>query len=122
MITLEYTLIQENKPVQKSLSFSKSLLTMPYNETSLFVIQVDGQSMEPRINDRALVVSDLSQREIEDEGIYLVYHEEKMWIKQAKIEGERITFVSINPDYSHLVYKENEVRVVAKALLTFTSL
>ena len=45
-----------------------------------------------------------------------------MWIKKVKVENENISFVSINKKYSHLVFKSEEVRVVARALLTFTSL
>ncbi len=78
--------------------------------------------MQPVIQDRALVVADLSQKIVEDKGIYLVYKDDKMWIKQAKQEARGMTFVSINEAFSHLVYEEIDVRVVAKAVLSFNTL
>jgi len=41
------------------------LSLIPKFYDSLFVIKVDGKSMEPVIKDRTLVVADLSQREVE---------------------------------------------------------
>lgn len=121
LITLEYvdTLDADNE--KKVLKFSTSLLKEPVNKSSLFVIKVDGESMEPVIMDRTLIVADLSQKELEDGGIYLVYYHNNMWIKKAKEKSTGMTFVSINEAYSHLVYKEAKVRVVAKAVLSFNT-
>ena len=121
-IKLEYHQEIDLKIVKKELEFSKDLLKQPYALESLFVIQVDGKSMQPHINDKALVVADLSQKEIENNGIFLVYKDDKMWIKKALIIDKKEFFVSINPDFSHLVYKKEESRIVAKAILTFTNL
>lgn len=121
-IKLEYHQEIAGKIQKKELEFSKDLLKTPYNISSLFVIQVDGKSMQTLINDKALVVADLSQKEFEDEAIFLVYKDDRMWIKKAKIIDEKEYFVSINPDFSHLVYKKEETRIIAKALLTFTNL
>ena len=75
-LTLEYTdIFDENKT--KELVFSKYLLNSDYNEKSLFPLIVDGKSMQPVINDRALIVADLSQKELISDKIYLVYYEEK---------------------------------------------
>jgi phage repressor protein C with HTH and peptisase S24 domain len=121
-IKLEYHQEIAGKIQKKELEFSKELLQTPYNLTSLFVTQVDGKSMQPLISHKALVVADLSQKEFENEAIFLVYKDEKMWIKKAKIIDNEEYFVSINPDFSHLVYKKEETRIIAKALLTFTNL
>lgn len=121
-IKLEYHQEIDLKIVKKELEFSKDLLKKPYALESLFVIQVDGKSMQPHINDKALVVADLSQKEFENNGIFLVYKDDRMWIKKALIIDEKEFFVSINPDFSHLVYKKEESRIVAKAILTFTNL
>ena len=121
-IKLEYHQEIDLKIVKKELEFSKDLLKQPYALESLFVIQVDGKSMQPHINDKALVVADLSQKEFENKGIFLVYKDDKMWIKKALIIDEKEFFVSINPNFSHLVYKKEESRIVAKAILTFTNL
>ncbi|WP_072681948.1 S24 family peptidase [Arcobacter sp. LA11] len=118
LITLEYKDIFDNNK-DKKIEFSKDLLPKKYNLNSLFVVRVDGESMQPVINDRALVVADLSQKEIINDSIYLVYKENKMWIKKALILDGKTRFVSINSDYSHLIYDLKDIHVVAKVLLTF---
>lgn len=122
LIRLEYVDILEANNEKKVLEFSSYLLEKQVNKDSLFVIKVDGKSMQPLIKDRALVVADLSNRVVEDAGIYLVYKENKMWIKQAKMELDKMTFVSINEAFSHLIYDAKNVRVVAKAVLSFNTL
>lgn len=118
-IKLDYVdVFDDNR--EKELTFSSHLIGPNINEKSLFVNIVDGKSMEPLIKHRALVVADLSQKKLEDNCIYLLYYENRMWIKRYKQKNK--TFISINKDYSHLVYKESEVYLVAKVLLTFTTL
>ena len=97
------------------------MLESSFNESSLFAIKVDGKSMQPLIKDKSLVIADLSQKEIKNEKIYLIYKDNKMWIKKAKVEKET-SFVSINKEFSHLVYKNEEVHVIARVLLTFKNL
>lgn len=123
IIELEYSDIHNNNE-KKELRFSSELLQSDYNEASLFVTYVNGKSMQPLIQDKSLVVSDLSNKELINEGIYLIYKDDAMWIKKAVFvdDSNGFIFVSINPDFSHLVYEENEVRVIAKTLLTFTNL
>ncbi len=76
--------------------------------------------MQPVINDRAVIVADLSLKEFVDGKIYLVYYDAKMWVKKYDSKSE--IFVSINPDFAHLVYKKDEIHLVAQVLLTFTTL
>ena len=121
-ITLEYHQDINGKIQKKELEFSKYLLKTPYTLESLFVIQVDGKSMEPFISNKALVIADLSQKKFENEKIFLIYKDNKMWIKKALIKENEELFVSINPDFVHLVYKKEDVRIIARAVLTFTSL
>lgn len=121
LIALDYVDVLDGKNEKKVLEFSTYLLKEPVNKDSLFVIKVDGESMQPVIKDRTLVVADLSQKAVEDESIYLVYKEDMMWIKQAKQEARGMTFVSINEAFSHLVYEETDVRVIAKAVLSFNT-
>jgi hypothetical protein len=45
-----------------------------------------------------------------------------MWIKKASMIENKEYFVSMNQGYEHLIYASSEVRIVAKALLTFTAL
>ena len=69
-IQLHYTdIFDSNK--QKELTFSKDLLPHKYSEKSLFALIVDGESMQPLIQNRAVVVCDLSLKELEDENAKL---------------------------------------------------
>ena len=119
IINLEYTDIFDEQKVKK-LTFSKHLIKSDFKEKSLFAIIVNGESMQPIINDKAVLVTDLSNKMLEDEKIYLVYYENKMWVKKYSLENKN--FYSINPKFSHLLYKDDEVQVVAKVLITFTNL
>ena len=119
IINLEYTDVFDDKKIKK-LTFSKHLLNSHFKEESLFALLVDGKSMQPVINHKAVIVADLSNKELEDEKIYLLYYGNKMWVKKYSLKNKN--FYSINPDFSHLVYKEDEVHIVAKVLITFTNL
>ena len=115
-IKLSYTdIFDDNK--QKELIFSKDLLPRKYSKKSLFALIVDGKSMQPLIKDRAVVVCDLSLKELEAEAIYILYYGDKMWIKKYNQKDE--TFVSINPKYKHLVYKKEDIYLVGKVVVEF---
>ena len=118
-ITLKYTDIFDDKKI-KDLIFSRHLINKSFNEKSLFVTLVNGKSMQPTINHKAIIVSDLSNKKLQNNGIYLVYYENKMWVK--KYDLKKKIFFSINPDFSHLIYKDHEIHLIAKVLLTFTNL
>ncbi|MDO6828573.1 S24 family peptidase [Poseidonibacter sp. 1_MG-2023] len=119
IINLEYIDVFNNKETKK-LTFSKHIIKSNFEEKSLFALLVDGKSMQPIINDQAVIVADLSNKILENEKIYLVYYENKMWVKKYSLENKN--FYSINPEFSHLVYKDDEVKIVAKVLITFTNL
>ncbi len=119
LLNLEYIdIFDENR--KKELIFSKYLIKEPFNKNSLFANLVDGQSMQPVINHKAVIVSDLSQKELIHNKIYLVHTNNKMWIKKYNLEKE--IFFSLNPKYSNLIYSKDDVHVIARVLLTFTNL
>lgn len=118
-INLQYTDIFDNNKI-KELIFSKYLIDEKFKKESLFALIVDGKSMEPVIKDKAVIVVDLSQKYLLDNAIYILYYEDKMWVKRYNLEKR--TFVSINPKFSHLVYKEEDIYLVGRVLLTFTNL
>lgn len=76
--------------------------------------------MQPVINDKAIIVLDLSQKDYEDKSIYVLYYENKMWVKKYDLNNKN--FISINPKFSHLVYAQEKVHIVGKVLITFTNL
>lgn len=118
-IDLEYTDIFDDNKVKK-LSFSKHLINKKFKQDSLFALLVDGKSMEPVIKDRTVIVTDLSQKELIPDAIYIIYYEDKMWIKKCDLTNN--TFVSINPNFSHLIYDITQTHIVGRVLLSFTNL
>lgn len=121
LISLEYKdFFDHNK--DKKLEFSENLLLSSYNIKSLFALKVDGESMQPVIKHRALIVADLSQKTVENESIYVVFNDGKMWVKKAIVEENITTFISINKEYAHLIFNQKDTRVIGKVLLTFTNL
>jgi len=76
--------------------------------------------MQPIINDKAVIIIDLSQKEMINNDIYVVQYEGKTWVK--RYDSDNKTFISINPDFTHLVYKEENAHIIGKVLITFTNL
>lgn len=118
-IKLEYHQEIDKKIIKKELIFQEDLIKVPFSRKSLFVSKVQGESMQPYIMDRSLVVADLSQKEFINQDIYLIYKDDNMWIKKAETINDEDFFVSINPAFSHLKYKKDDCRTIAKVLLFF---
>lgn len=119
LISLEYLEPLNNSVEKHIISFSDNLLKEGVNPASLFVIKVEGESMQPLIPDGSYVVADLSQKNLKHNDIYIVERDNRLWIKQAFVTKEHEKFVSINHDYAHLEYEKESVRVVAKVVLHF---
>ena len=120
-IKLEYHYLVNNKVIKKELEFEENLIKIPFSKSSLFVSKVEGKSMQPLIMDNALVVADLSQKDFENESIFLIYKDENMWLKKGSIVNSNEFFVSINPNFSHLTYKREDSRIIAKVLIYFNN-
>ncbi|CAM3408871.1 helix-turn-helix transcriptional regulator [Arcobacter aquimarinus] len=119
IIEIEYNDYINGKSIKKVFELEKNLIKEDYSESSLFVSKVEGESMQPLIKDNAFVIADLSKKEFINEDIFLIFKENKMWIKKAFILNEEELFVSINPKFSHLKYKKEDCRIIAKVLLFF---
>ena len=120
-IKLEYHYLVNNEVIKKELEFEENLIKIPFSKSSLFVSKVEGKSMQPLIMDNALVVADLSQKDFENESIFLIYKDENMWLKKGSIVNSNEFFVSINPNFSHLTYKREDCRIIAKVLIYFNN-
>ncbi|RXK11524.1 peptidase [Halarcobacter mediterraneus] len=120
-IKLEYTYYKDGEHIKDEFTFNKTLIKEDYSLSSLFISKVEGESMQPLIKDKALVVADLSKKKYEDKNIFLIFKDNKMWIKKANILDDKEFFVSINPNFSHLKYKKEECKIVAKVLLFFNN-
>lgn len=118
-IKLEYHEEINKEIIKRELEFEEDLIKVSFSRNSLFVSKVQGESMQPYIMDKSLVVADLSQKMFVDKDVYLIYKDDNMWIKKAETIENKDFFVSINPDFSHLVYHKDDCRIIAKVLLSF---
>lgn len=119
LITLEY--YNQSLKQKEVLHFSPSLLKGKPRISSLFVIKLDGESMQDLIQDKSLLVASLDVDTLSDGCLYLLDYENRLWLKQAKKIKSTFVFISINKKFSHLLFKEEDIRVVAKVLASFTS-
>lgn len=119
-IKLSYYDFEKSK--KEEIIFSSFLIKEEFDESSLYVIKIKGESMQNLIMNDSLIVASLNIGEIKNNSIYIIEHDKQIWIKKAKITNNENKFISINPKYLHLEYKFEDVRIIAKALLTFTSL
>ena len=119
LITLEY--YNQSLKQKEVLSFSSSLLKGKPRISSLFVIKIEGESMQDLIQDKSLIVASLDVDALNDGCLYLLDYENKLWLKKAKKTNNAFVFISTNEKFSHLHFKEEEIRIVAKVLASFTS-
>lgn len=117
-ISLEYTDVFDKNKI-KNIKFETSKIKEKFNEKSLFATMVDGKSMQPLISHKAVLIVDISNKQLIDDEIYLLYYENKMWVK--KYDSNKKSFISINPSYKHLVYDLNSIHLVGKLLLFFNN-
>ena len=100
----------------------KIFFKTPPNIDNVKMIQVEGDSMEPTIQDGAFVVIDESKNDAID-GIYAILLDDKVFIKrlQFNLDGT-ITIISDNGKYQDKIYnpKENQLyfKVLGKKMLT----
>lgn len=121
-IKLKYYEKVGNKIKEKEFQLDKQLLKNKYSKQSLFISRVEGNSMEPIIKDKSLVIADLSQKNFEENNIFLISKNEKMWIKKAIVKKNKKFFISCNSKFRHLKYEINDCRIIAKVLLYFNNL
>ncbi|CUU82009.1 hypothetical protein FFA43_01220 [Campylobacter hyointestinalis subsp. hyointestinalis] len=100
----------------------KIFFKTPPDIDNVKMIQVEGDSMEPTIQDGAFVVIDESKNDAID-GIYAILIDDKVFVKrlQFNLDGT-ITIISDNGKYQDKIYnpKENQsyFKVLGKKMLT----
>lgn len=119
MISLEYYDANHKKSI---LEFSRYLIKEDFHEESLFIMKLDGKSMEPLVLHNSLVVLDLSKKNLLENSLYLISANNELFLKKYIFKDDSSTFTSINKDFENHKFFKKDVKVIAKALLTFTSL
>jgi phage repressor protein C with HTH and peptisase S24 domain len=60
---------------------------------------VNGDSMVPTLEDGDMILVDMSQQQVNREGIYLITTEDGLVTKRLKSDKNAIQVISDNPDY-----------------------
>lgn len=97
------------------LNFEESTKTISIRKNGFdencYLIEVEGDSMEPLIRDGAYIVVDPRETEIIDNKIYVVEFEEQAYIKKV-IKNEQLKVIilkSINPEYDDIYIQEEKI-------------
>lgn len=91
-------------------AFRKDFLAMQHiSAKNSVLLDVVGQSMEPLLREGDTVLIDQSDREIRNEGIYLVTLFETLLIKQVFLGIGQIILHSLNPTHTDIFVKEGDI-------------
>lgn len=86
-------------------------ITIPKNgyDEGTYLIEVEGQSMEPIIKDGSYIVIDPKDIEIQNDKIYVVNYDGQVYIKKVIVNKEikAIILKSVNPKYEDKYITEN---------------
>lgn len=91
--------LQVGDAVKRSYSFPSSFLRRKGNISSMVMMNVDGDSMQPEIMDGDLVLIDQSKKDIRLGRIFAVGFEEAIYLKRIDMLPGKIILKSVNPEY-----------------------
>ena len=94
-----------------------------FGNTDLEAIHVDGESMEPTLQDGSIVFVDRTQTDISKEGIYIAATTAGLFIKRIRRRADgMIELISDNPAYAPERLTPDEVSIVGKVVGNIESL
>jgi phage repressor protein C with HTH and peptisase S24 domain len=94
-----------------------------FGNTDLEAIHVDGESMEPTLQDGSIVFLDRTQTDIAKEGIFVAATTAGLFIKRIRRRADgMIELISDNKAYSPEVLAPDEVSIVGKVVGNIESL
>lgn len=89
-------------------AFSSAFLRRKGNPSSMVVMKVQGDSMQPEIMDGDAVLIDQSKKEVRLGRIYAVGFEDAIYLKRIDKEPGKIILKSVNPEYRPIVIELGE--------------
>jgi len=108
----------EATPIEEHI-FKESWLAQKGTPSTMVLMDVIGDSMEPFIFQGDTVLVDQSQTTLRSDGIYAVGIEDSIMVKRVAAERERITLLSDNPDYAPIIIQGDELlsfRIIGKVV------
>ncbi|MCC7304227.1 HTH domain-containing protein [bacterium] len=111
------TLLDGN-PIER-IPFAKKLITFPLEQ--VFIVAAKGDSMQPKIKERDLVVAKM-QSGADSGSVIVGVHNSKVLIKQYHITKEGIILTSYNPNYPPIRVVRDEdliIEGVVKSVISY---
>jgi len=110
-----YEVLSIDKTIMESIS--------PNFSTTLEAINVDGESMEPTLQDGSIVFIDREQRNINKDGIFIASTTAGLFIKRIRQRADgMIELISDNKAYSPEIITAQEVEIVGRVVGNVESL
>lgn len=108
----------DGSPIDR-IPFARKLVTFPLEQ--VFIVAAKGDSMEPKIRERDLVVAKM-QPGADSGSVIVGVHKSKVLIKQYHITNEGIILTSFNPKYPPIrVVQEEDLTIegVVKSVISY---
>lgn len=104
----------------KHLQISSAIINITTGH-NVCLINATGNSMQPVIDDRDLLLVDLTHKDFIDEGIYVVRLENTLLVKRLQKIPNGIVLISDNPQYSPITlnsnnFNENDAAIIGKVI------
>lgn len=104
----------------KHLQISSAIINISTGD-NVCLINATGNSMQPVIDDRDLLLVDLTHKDFIDEGIYVVRLENTLLVKRLQKIPNGIVLISDNPQYEKIIlnsdnFNENDAAIIGKVI------
>lgn len=104
----------------KHLQISSAIINISTGD-NVCLINATGNSMQPVIDDRDLLLVDLTHKDFIDEGIYVVRLENTLLVKRLQKIPNGIMLISDNPQYAPIIlnsdnFNENDAAIIGKVI------
>jgi SOS-response transcriptional repressor LexA len=101
------------------LSIDKTIMNniVPSSSNQMEAINVDGESMEPTLQDGSIVFIDRTQTNINKDGIYIASTTTGLFIKRVRQRADgMVELISDNKNYSPEIMLADEVKIVGRVV------
>ena len=122
MVTVSAFTFDENYEI---LSVDKTIMNniIASSSEEIEAINVDGESMEPTLQDGSIVFIDRSQTNINKDGIYIASTTAGLFIKRIRQRADgMVELISDNKAYSPEIMLAEEVKIVGRVIGNIESL
>lgn len=79
-------------------------------------LKVDGDSMAPNIKPDSIVFIDLSKKKLKKACVYVVRHEDEVYVKRLELIGDHVLLRSDNVSYSTITAKKEDVTIIGQVV------